>query len=400
MNDAGPAPIESLFHQFSGVHVLLLQGPMGPFFRQVAQLLYDEGARVSKVNFNAADAVYFASAARTHFYRGTFEHWPTYLSRVITDDSVNAIMLFGDCRPYHRAAIACAERLRIEVYVFEEGYLRPDFVTLERDGVNGNSRLSHDPDFYRAIDVHPLPVPLPVRHAYLHAVIHSTAYSILATALSWLSPNYRHHRDINCFRQSVVWLRGAARRVVRTIRDRRIRKVMSEGRLGPYFLVPLQVHLDSQISHSAFDDVSDFIECVTKSFANHAPKDCCLVLKDHPLGRPYRDYSRLVRRLRRELGLDRRLLHVDVVNLPSALGHARGTVVLNSTVGLSSICHHTPTKCLGKAVYDIEGLTYQGPLDEFWHEPGVIDNGLLRNFCYWLRKTTQLNGSIWTGFTS
>ncbi len=397
MNDAGPAPIESSFHQFSGVHVLLLQGPMGPFFRQVAQLLSDQGARVSKINFNAADAVYFASAAQTHFYTGTFEHWPTYLSRVITDNSVDAIMLFGDCRPYHQAAIGCAKRLGIEVHVFEEGYLRPDFVTLEKDGVNGNSRLSRDPDFYRAVEAHPFPAPSPVRHAYLHAVIHSTTYSILATALAWLSPNYRHHRDINCFAQSVVWLRGAARRIIHSIRDRHIRNVMNDGRLGPYFLVPLQVHLDSQISHSAFGDVSDFIEYVAKSFAMHAPNDCYLVLKDHPLGRSYRDYSRLVIGLRRELGLDQRLLYVDVVNLPSALRHARGTVVLNSTVGLSSICHRTPTKCLGKAVYDIEGLTYQGSLDEFWHQPGAIDQSLLENFCYWLRKTTQLNGSIWTG---
>jgi capsule polysaccharide modification protein KpsS len=118
-------------------------------------------------------------------------------------------------------------------------------------------------------------------------------------------------------------------------------------------------------------------------------------LKDHPLGRPYRDYSALLDELRNAHGLGDRLCYVDVIHLPSALRNARGVVTINSTVGLSSIHHGTPVKCLGTAVYDMPGLTYGGPLDEFWRAPGEVDADLYRKFRWWLRTNNQINGSVW-----
>ncbi len=388
-----------MWSKFHGKHVLLLQGPMGPFFRHVAKRLRQHGARISKVNFNVADCVYFAGSAQSYLFRGTLEKWPDYLSLRITSGSVSTLMLFGDCQPYHRAAIACARELGTEVYVFEEGYVRPDYITFERNGVNGNSKLPRDPEFYRTQPLRPAEEPIAVRHAYAWGAVHSITYSVVATLFQCVTPRYRHHRDINCFRQGMIWLRGGFRRLVRSIRDRRVTDHMDQGRVGPYFLVPLQVHLDSQISHCSFRDVSDFIEHVVSSFAKHAPMQCSLIVKDHPLDRPYRNYTMLIERLRQQHGLGSRLLYVDVVALPSALRHANGTVVINSTVGLSSLRHGTPTKCLGKAVYDVEGLTHQGTLDAFWISPGTIDADLLERFLNWITVETQLNGSIWTGFT-
>ncbi|WP_250313331.1 capsular polysaccharide export protein, LipB/KpsS family, partial [Escherichia coli] len=34
---------------------------------------------------------------------------------------------------------------------FEEGYLRPQFITVEEGGVNAYSSLPRDPDFYRKL---------------------------------------------------------------------------------------------------------------------------------------------------------------------------------------------------------------------------------------------------------
>ncbi len=378
--------------------MLLLQGPMGPFFRHVSRVLDDYGARVTKINFNFADVVYFAGAAKSHFYRGTSEDWPNYLETLVAKAGVDTVALFGDCRPYHRSAIGCARRLGIEVFVFEEGYLRPDFVTFEKDGVNGHSRVPRAPEFYRAIEAKPLPLPVAFHNNYTWGAIHSIAYSVSATLFRSLSPNYTHHRDINCFRQSIIWLRGGIRRLTHSVRDRPIRAQLDAGAMPPYFLVPLQVNSDSQITHSTFRDVSEFIETVVESFASHAPRETKLILKDHPLDRPYRDYSKLTDRLRNKFNLGQRLVYVDVINLPSALRHARGTVVINSTVGLSSVSHGTPTKCLGNAIYDIEGLTHQGALETFWNDPGTIDVQFFEKYYYWLRTTSQFNASIWRGF--
>ena len=50
-------------------------------------------------------------------------------------------MLYGDVRPIHAEAVARAKAAGIMVHVFEEGYLRPYWVTYERGGSNGHSRL-------------------------------------------------------------------------------------------------------------------------------------------------------------------------------------------------------------------------------------------------------------------
>jgi capsule polysaccharide modification protein KpsS len=166
--------------------------------------------------------------------------------------------------------------------------------------------------------------------------------------------------------------------------------------MPPYFFVPLQVHLDSQLSHSRFATVNEFIREVVTSFARHAPSDHALVLKLHPMDRPYSDYSIDVEALRLEHGLGERLLYVDIINLPAALRGARGTVVINSTVGLSSLTHGTPVKCLGTAVYDMPGLTDQRSLDDFWQHPAPVDRALYRRFRHWLLEHNQLNGSVWS----
>ena len=51
-------------------------------------------------------------------------------------------MVYGDTRRHPcRRPIALARARGITVHVFEEGYLRPYWVTYERGGSNGHSRL-------------------------------------------------------------------------------------------------------------------------------------------------------------------------------------------------------------------------------------------------------------------
>jgi len=55
-----------------------------------------------------------------------------FLEAKLSEWEITDIILFGDCRPVHAAAIAIAKRHQIPHYVFEEGYLRPNWITLER----------------------------------------------------------------------------------------------------------------------------------------------------------------------------------------------------------------------------------------------------------------------------
>lgn len=383
-----------MLRRFRGRRLLLLQGPNGPFFKHVARHLKEAGARVSKVNFNPGDSLFYRGPEVAH-YRGDVESWPDYFARLVEERGIDGVMVFGDCRVYHRLAIERAHTLGIEVLVFEEGYLRPDYVTLERDGVNGHSKIPRDAAFYRDLTPGELPSRRSTDYVFLRAAWFSGCYALANTLFGWRYPHYRHHRDLNAVRQAGLWALGGLRRVKNTLRDRKLDARLRAGNMPPYFLVPLQVHLDSQIGHSQFHSVAAFIELVVASFAEHAPTDAMLLLKHHPFDRPYRDYTRLIAELRQRYGLGSRVVYADVINLPTALRHARGTVVINSTVGLSSLNHGTPVKCLGSPVYDFAGLTYPGPLDDFWRDPGSVDTHLTKRFIWWLRVTNQINGNVW-----
>ncbi len=380
----------------SARHALLLQGPVGPFFRRFADELIARGIAVTKVNFNPGDALFFRGPEVISF-REPVEAWPQFFRELVAGRGIDAVFLFGDIRPIHRHAIEIAGELDIPVWVFEEGYLRPDYVTLERGGVNGHSPMPKDPDFYRRVtaDLDELPPPAPVGNTFPQAALYAALHSCAVTAFSWRYPHYHHHRDINAFKQGFFWARGFTRKLWYASREKTILDKARGEWSGRYFFVPLQVHCDAQIHHSSYGGIEEFIEEVVATFAAHAPADHRLVLKHHPHDRAYRDYGRFMRELGQRHGCEDRLVYVHDLHLPTLLKNARGTVTMNSTVGISSLHHDTPVKVLGRAVYDLPQLTFQGDLAEFFHDPGEVDRELYAAFCRWLRESSQLNGSFY-----
>ena len=127
---------------------LFLQGMATRFFERLGQSLIGRGYAVYRVNFNGGDRAFWRLPGAVDF-RGRPEEWPEFLDRLIIDRAISDIVLFGDCRPLHRAAIRVAGGRALRIHVVEEGYLRPDWITFEEGGVNGHSALPRDPDWYR-----------------------------------------------------------------------------------------------------------------------------------------------------------------------------------------------------------------------------------------------------------
>ncbi len=121
-------------------------------------------------------------------------------------------------------------------------------------------------------------------------------------------------------------------------------------------------------AYSPFFDFKAPIHTVVASFAKHAPAGTRLVIKAHPLDPGMRNWARIVRRSAAKHGVSGRVDFVDGGNLAVMLEASKGCITVNSTVGLWSMRVAVPTITLGTAVYDIEGLTFQGRLDQFWTE--------------------------------
>lgn len=382
---------------FKGRRVLLLQGPIGPFFKRFSLELKSAGCEVFKINFNGGDFVFFPTSSTQ--YLGDADEWHVFFEHFVRENKIDLIFLFGDCRPIHKAAHGIAKSIGIEVGVFEEGYIRPDYITLERDGVNGNSTLPQDAKFYQAIESSGISKVQRVGNTYWYMVIWAVIYYICSTLLFPMFRSYTHHRPLSIF-EAWPWLKSIWRKRYYRVKEKGVQETLVTELHKRFFLVPLQVHNDSQIhDHSPFYSVADFIKTVMESFASHAPRDSYLVVKHHPMDRGYHDYTKLIHNLAEEYKLQSRVFYIHDQHLPSLLDAAQGVVVVNSTVGLSAIQRLVPVKACGDCVYGIDNIVFTGSLATFWQAASSFEPNkpIVDGYVSYLVEKTQLNGSFYRG---
>jgi capsular polysaccharide export protein len=385
--------IEGGIKAFAGRRVLLLQGPVGPFFKRFAKDLTDVGCEVHKINFNAGDWLFYPGGIP---YRGKMEDWPSWFENQLRVLRIELVFLFGDCRPIHQPAHEVAKRLGVEVSVFEEGYLRPDFITLERDGVNANSPMTRQPEDYLAVPNRILTVR-PMPSGFWVMVWWGFNYFLFGGMGRWLYPHYQHHRPLK-LRECLPWILSPLRKAWYKWRQRGLQNMLAGPWGKMFYFVPLQVHNDAQVlTHADVGGMEGFIASTIASFANHAEADNRLVFKHHPMDRGYRNYTRLIRDLAQSHGCADRVLYIHDQHTPTLIRACRGVIVVNSTVGLTAVGMGCPTKAVGEAVWDMPGLTYQGSLDKFWTEAeSAVPNKVLhRKFKSELIARTQINGNFY-----
>lgn len=376
---------------------LFLQGLASPFFRRLGRKLTRKGYGVERINLNLGDRLFWTLPGAAD-YRGRFEDWRGYLAKFMDERNVTDLVLFGDGRPYHRVAIATAQLRGVNVHVFEEGYIRPDWITLEAGGVNGFSGLPRDPDTIRAMaaTIRELPKPRRIHGDMRTRTFWDVVYNSANTFVPYLYPRYKRHRPHHPFVEYAGWIGRMLRVKAETRRAETVQAEMLTGP-APYFLVPLQLDSDYQIRlHSPITSMTQFIDLIARSFAAHGPADAKLLVKVHPLDNGLVNRRRAASVIARKTGLGDRLVLIDGGHMPTLIEGAKGVVVVNSTVGTQALHHGTPLVALGQAIYDMPGLTHQGSLESFWTEPTPPNAELARAFRRVVVAKTQLNGGFYS----
>jgi len=376
--------------------LLFLQGPMGTFFKKLDSNFRKRGATTYKIAFNKGDE-FFSHKDNTIVFNDTPDMWESFIVSFLQEKKIDKIFLFGDCRYYQHIARKVAYAQNIDVFVFEEGYLRPHYITLEKFGVNGYSQLPRDASFYQQLPLTTAPKVIHAKQSKTKMVLSASIYYAISNLFHHQYPHYVHHREFSAMVELFHGIRGIVRKGIYTLTEKKYLPLI-EGELSKqYFFVPLQTHNDFQIlQHSNYRSIEKFIIEVLESFANHAPKGTHLIFKHHPVDRGRKEYSDFIAEQASLLNIEEYVLTVHDVHLPSCLKHARGTVTINSTVGLTSIGYGIPTITLGDAIYDIEGLSNKHQdLKAFWHTPKTPDMTLYKKFQQYLIQTTQLNGAFY-----
>ena len=361
--------------------------------------MVDNGIKVSKVAFQASDKFYQRVGIPVLKFTEPIDQFERWLRQQIATHKIDCLILYNEFRPYNQIGYTLAAELKIECLVLELGLLRPDYVTIysrEKDLFN---YLSSEWEKVLAQPAKIASVPEPNRlktvrtPSKIRQFAQSYCYSRFMTKALKRYPHYVDQRTMSFRHHFTAGLRGTLRFQGRE-KQPRFDRVLAGRWSGKYYLVPLQVHCDSQITKkSRSQSVEQFIHEVVDSFEQFAPKHTKLIFKVHPMDRGYADYAQLIKKLNKRFSRDR-LFYLDRVSNPTALSHAIGSIMINSSMGLSSLIHNTPVKTLGKASFDLPGLTHQGDLESFWTSAEPVNQRNVRNFINLPRRTSQGRGTF------
>ncbi|EDC2898322.1 capsule biosynthesis protein [Campylobacter coli] len=378
--------------EFSGKTVLLLQGPVGTFFHRLAIKMKKNKTKVFKLNFNGGDFLFYPSGKRCKCDEKDLEN---FYESFFKDKKIDAIVMYNDCRLIHAKAIKVAKGLGIGIWIFEEGYLRPYCITFEKDGVNANSSLPRDKNFYLSCNILTKESIKEIPGGFKFMAFSAFLYWLFSFLLAPFFNNKLHHRTLFPF-EFLFWFRSLYRKYLYKLTEKKLnQKIYSLEK--KYFLAILQVYNDTQIKHHYKKSIEEFIEELILSFANHARAKSYLVFKHHPMDRGYRNYSKLINELSQKYHVEGRIFYVHDTYLPNLLKNALGCITINSTVGLSAILEGCPTKVCGNAFYNFEGLAYPKKLQFFWREAHAYkpNPNLVLNFKNYLLNTNQFNGNFY-----
>ncbi len=379
---------------------LFLQGPHGPFYALLARQLRAAGARTLRVGFNRGDEVFWPHSDSYIAQTDDLAGWPVRIAALLRERGATDLVVYGDTRPVHAAAISVARDLGIAVHVFEEGYLRPWWVTYERGGANGHSPVMRRSvaDMRRALDGRAADLPeAPARWGELrHHIFYGALYHGLVLLANRRYAAVRPHRSLSVAAEFRLYLRRLGLMPLHALDRLRATRAIQKGGF-PYHLALLQLEHDASFrDHGPFAAQSEFVETVVSGFAEGAPPHHHLVFKAHPLEDGRAPVRADIRRIARRHGVAERVHFVLGGKLAELLDNARSAVTVNSTAAQQALWRGLPVKAFGQAVYAKPEFVSDQPLPVFFREPRLPDSRAYRVFRNYLLQTSQVTGSFYS----
>ncbi|BDW86325.1 capsule biosynthesis protein [Roseicyclus marinus] len=379
---------------------LFLQGPHGPFFDQLGRMLRAAGARTWRVGFNRGDEIFWSDRAGYIAHVDPPEDWAPRAARLMDEKGVTDLVLYGDTRPIHAVAIAAARARGITVHVFEEGYLRPYWITYERGGANGHSRIMEMSvaQMRQALEGLDLDLPdAPARWGDMRQhVFYGALYHFFVFVLNRAYAGFRTHRALSVGQEFRLYLRRLALMPLHWL-DRSLATWRVKTGGFPYHLALLQLEHDASFrDHGPFDRMEQFLSVLIEGFARGAPAHHHLVFKAHPLEDGRTPLRADIHRIARAHGVGGRVHYLRGGKLARLLNDARSAVTVNSTAAQQALWRGLPLKAFGQAVYLKPEFVSDQPLEAFFQNPTRPDSRAYRDYRHFLLETSQITGSFYS----
>jgi len=379
---------------------LFLQGPHGPFFWRLGRMLRAAGAEVWRVGFNQGDGAFWPDRTRYVAYTEDHAHWPARFEALLAEKGVTDIVLYGDTRFIHAEAVKIARAAGLGIHVFEEGYLRPYWVTYERGGSNGNSRLMQMSvaTMQKVLADAERDIPEAPAHwgDMRHHVFYGALYHFFVMFWNRAYRGFHPHRALPVTKEFRLYLQRLVLMPFLAL-ERRIATLRIKHGGFPYHLALLQLEHDSSFqAHSPFSTMTEFLDLVIRGFAEGAARHHHLVFKAHPLEDGRVPLRAEIRRLARLHGVENRVHYVRGGKLAALLDHARSAVTVNSTAAQQVLWRGLPLRAFGNAVFAKPEFVSTQTVAEFFVRPTRPDNRAYRDYRRYLLETSQVPGGFYS----
>lgn len=356
--------------RFVHQHIINTQYPPADLFiAKNTKSLYTEILRkISRVEPSESDFEYMAK-------------YISYLRHFIIDKKIDLLLMHNDLRWQHALAIKVCKELGIRYLVTERGLFRPDTTTVELLGVNANSSLPRDANFYRSstcpsICLNSYKVKalanFTINLKFFIFVVLNKLGNIFSINSPLINKKYQFRNYFPLiFKQKT-----------------NLNKYHCNEFPNKYIFIPLQVNSDTQILvHSEYNNMQQFITQVENAFYV-LNSDCTLVFKVHPM-----------ERIDSYVFDKRSMLSNAKTNV--LIKNSEFIITINSTVGFEAVQSYKKVIVLGDAFYKINGIAVCSSIESFQDDllscldnNVIVDKDLIIKFVSYLRAEYQINGSL------
>jgi capsular polysaccharide export protein len=376
----------------------------------MANQLSDFGHQCFSINLSAGDAIFGVSDNAVNF-DARLDEWPDFIRHYIAEHGITDIVLLGEQRTYHRVAIQIAKEKGINIFVTDFGYLRPDWVIFERDGMNAESRFPRNAAaiFQLAEGLPAADRTLQYQDSFFKQATWDMAFHLSQVCWPYRFPHYQRHT----LSHPILNYCGIGFRLLcAPIARRHAKRVLAKFLVArdaaanttqkKFFVFAMQTEDDFSIrAYSHYPDLITPMNEAIASFAAHAKADAALIFKIHPLDPGLKRWRSHIRKMAHLAGVGERVHFIDGGDLDQMLLQSAGLVTVNSTVGIRAIELGCPLIALGQAVYRVDGLTFEAGdsthsrLDRFWQEASPPDAKLADAFMRSIAATLHVRGAYY-----
>ena len=375
---------------------IFLQSPIGPFFSLLAKELKSLGHNVSKINFWGGDIVFYPDGIP---YKDTIENWGKFFTNHCIKNKITDIVLFGDRRPYHERAIESIAQINSDtnIWVFEEGYFRPHWVTLDKYGANNRSSIDLSNIEYNSDNIlthtqNPIPINPWLKEA-IPSILQYYFFGLISKFTGF--NNFKYHRLKHPLFEMSNWIIKWGASALK-LKDDELLILQARPKLTNHFVLALQLETDSQIRmYSPFKTMKEIMETSMISFKNHAPPNTNLIVKSHPFDEKWKQREAEFKKIAKELDIENRVAFIDNCNVSTFLDNSLGLITANSTLSLFALENNIPVIALGQAFWNVEEITNKKELSAFWSNPEKPNPILFINMKNKIMET-QINGNFYS----